>query len=245
MVIKICGRELEGTIATRLTDSAWAGRESKAVTVGLTYQEAVELFTDGVIWSAAAPGEEGMIDTDMSDYAISGPITDNRNGTVTIRMGRYSREELMKMTLHEAPASHAQARTMRRIIEEAAQHIEDDQDALSAAALYPAWEELISAQATAGMRFRHGGKLYKVIQAHAFAVNWVPGEGTESLYARIDEAHAGTEDEPVPYDGNMTLTEGLYYMQDGNVYLCTRSTGNPVYSPLNDLVGLYVEAVSA
>lgn len=39
----------------------------------------------------------------------------------------------------------------------------------------------------------------------------------------------------------MALENGLYYMQDYTIYLCTRDTVNPVYNPLADLVGLYVE----
>ena len=39
----------------------------------------------------------------------------------------------------------------------------------------------------------------------------------------------------------MELTEGLYYSQNGIVYLCIRSSGQPVYHALSDLVGLYVE----
>ena len=54
-------------------------------------------------------------------------------------------------------------------------------------------------------------------------------------------AHSGTQDDPIPYNGNMALTEGLYYTQSGVTYLCNRSTGQPVYNALAELVGLYVE----
>lgn len=57
----------------------------------------------------------------------------------------------------------------------------------------------------------------------------------------IDEQHDGTKYDPIPYDGNMALTAGLYYIQDYGVYLCTRNTGNPVYNPLPELVDIYVE----
>lgn len=43
------------------------------------------------------------------------------------------------------------------------------------------------------------------------------------------------------FDGNMELTAGLYYTQDGVTYLCNRNTGQPVYNSLAELVGLYVE----
>lgn len=33
----------------------------------------------------------------------------------------------------------------------------------------------------------------------------------------------------------------INYSQDGVVYLCSRDTVNPVYNPLRELVGIYVE----
>ena len=59
----------------------------------------------------------------------------------------------------------------------------------------------------------------------------------------IDETHAGTQEDPIPYNGNMALENGKYYSQDGAIYLCNRDTGIPVYQALKDFVGLYVEAV--
>ena len=50
-----------------------------------------------------------------------------------------------------------------------------------------------------------------------------------------------TQDDPIPYEGNMALENGKYYSRDGVVYRCTRDTGNPVFQALSDLVGLYVE----
>lgn len=116
-----------------------------------------------------------------------------------------------------------------------------DAVALSAISVYPRWKDLIGKEAAVDARFVHNGKLYRVIAAHTFAEHWEPGAGTESLYTRIDEAHTGTKDNPIPYEGNMALVAGLYYAQDGVVYLCTRDTGGPVYHALRDLVGLYVE----
>ena len=114
-----------------------------------------------------------------------------------------------------------------------------DEQALKVPSLYPAWRPGMDYRA--GDRLQFGGVLYKVLQAHTSQADWVPGEGTESLYARIDESHAGTLADPIPYSGNMALEAGKYYSQSGAVYLCTRDTVNPVYSALADLVGLYVE----
>ena len=121
----------------------------------------------------------------------------------------------------------------------------DDQTALRMVSYYPAWDELICKTVDkADFRFTYGGKLYKTIPAnHTFQADWIPGVGTESLYTRIDEEHDGTQYDPIPYDGNMALEAGKYYIQDYVIYLCNRDTGNPVYNPLAELVGLYVDGV--
>ena len=66
-------------------------------------------------------------------------------------------------------------------------------------------------------------------------------ERLHSAYEEINESHTGTSEDPIPYNNNMELVEGKYYSQDGVTYLCTRSTGQAVYNPLKDLVGIYVE----
>lgn len=121
----------------------------------------------------------------------------------------------------------------------------DDNTALRMREFYPEWADLIGKTVDkARFRFTYGGKLYKTIPAnHTFQADWVPGVGTEALYTRIDETHDGTQYDPIPYDGNMELTAGLYYIQDYVIYLCNRDTVNPVYNPLAELVGLYVETV--
>lgn len=120
----------------------------------------------------------------------------------------------------------------------------DDQTALRMIAFYPDWE--IDKVYAAGDKLVSGGKLYKVLQAHTSQSTWVPGAaGTESLYARIDEEHDGTQYDPIPYEGNMALENGKYYTQSDVLYRCTRDTGNPVYNTLAELVGIYVEVVTA
>ena len=122
----------------------------------------------------------------------------------------------------------------------------DDNTALRMREFYPEWKDLIGTTVDkAGFKFTHGGELYKTIpEQHTFQADWVPGEGTESLYTRIDESHSGTLTDPIPYSGNMALESGKYYSQGGSVYLCTRDTGNPVYSHLAEQVGIYVEAAA-
>lgn len=117
----------------------------------------------------------------------------------------------------------------------------DDATALRMVTYYPEWTA--GTAYAVGDRLVYNGYLYKVLQAHTAQETWLPGAGTESLYARIDEQHDGTKYDPIPYDGNMVLTAGLYYIHDGVIYLCTRDTVNPVYNALSELVGIYVETV--
>ena len=71
-------------------------------------------------------------------------------------------------------------------------------------------------------------------------MGWNP-ETAASLWEVINETHVGTLGDPIPYDGNMALVSGLYYVQNGVIYLCTRDTVNPVYTGLDELVGIYTK----
>ena len=122
----------------------------------------------------------------------------------------------------------------------------DDATALRMVAFYPPWESGKAYTAEngcpVGYKVVRDNKLWKLRQEHTSQDNWAPGAtGTESLWEEICEQHDGTKYDPIPYSGNMALQNGLYYTQDGALYLCTRDTGNPVYHSLSDLVGLYVE----
>ena len=114
----------------------------------------------------------------------------------------------------------------------------DDNIALRMVEFYPEWAA--GQDYTAGYKVQHGGKLWRCLQAHTAQTGWEP-ENTPALWTEVCETHAGTLEDPIPYDGNMALESGKYYSQSGAVYLCTRDTVNPVYSDLADLVGVYVE----
>ena len=114
----------------------------------------------------------------------------------------------------------------------------DDNTALRMLDFYPEWAAGTSY--SVGYKVRKDGKLWRVVQAHTAQVGWEP-ENAASLWEQINETNAGTLDDPIPYSGNMELIEGLYYTQDGVMYRCTRSTGQPVYHALAELVGIYVE----
>ena len=116
----------------------------------------------------------------------------------------------------------------------------DDNTALRMKSFYPEWAA--GNAYASGFKVQRSSKLWRVLQAHTSQTGWEP-ENTASLWEQINETHNGTLDDPIPYDGNMALVSGLYYMQEYVIYLCNRDTVNPVYSPLTDLMGLYVEIV--
>lgn len=118
-----------------------------------------------------------------------------------------------------------------------------DTDALDAKVLYDTFDDLASAGYTAekaGFKFRDGDDLWKTAQDNVtFQMQYRPGEGTESLYTHIDEAHAGTQDDPIPAKANMEYEYGKYYSDGGVIYLCKRGG-----IPEEDAIAMYGEKVT-
>ena len=109
--------EYPASIAGKVTDRDWGGRESKAVTLTATYEQAAQLFADGLVWSIVqrdnvpvydedgnptGETEEQVQEWDNADYCVAGPITDNRDGTITAKMGKKTDAELMQERLNDA-----------------------------------------------------------------------------------------------------------------------------------------------
>ena len=117
----------------------------------------------------------------------------------------------------------------------------DDNTALRMVEFYPEWAA--GMDYATGYKVQHGGKLWRCVQAHTSQAGWEP-ENAASIWEQINETHAGTIDDPIPYSGNMALESGKYYIQDYVIYRCTRDTINPVYNALSELVGVYVTEVT-
>ena len=134
----------------------------------------------------------------------------------------------------------------RDVYDTAATYLTDDQ-ALTVKDAYWQWEDLVKAEKTVdrGYRFRYGNSLWRTEQPkYTFVPHQIPGaQGTESLFSIIDESHAGTLEDPIPYNRNMEIFKGKYYIQNDVVYLCIRDSGQPLYHDLSALVGSYVEVV--
>lgn len=103
--IKINNITYPATINGYKPDSSWGNRESKAITLEMTHDDALSLFVDGITWYIIHQGdnytdpETGETVTpeaeeyDNSEYSVAGTITDNRDGTVTVKMGKPTAEE--------------------------------------------------------------------------------------------------------------------------------------------------------
>ena len=111
-----------------------------------------------------------------------------------------------------------------------------DEVALQAKELYKEWD--VSVIYGEGERVRYADKLYKCRQAHTS--EYTP-DLTPALWSVIDETHKGTVSDPIPYDPNMVVFEGLYYIYNDVVYKCIRDSGNPLYAEPSALIGNYFE----
>ena len=135
---------------------------------------------------------------------------------------------------------------MCKVVQKYAQNITDDAEALEVKLVYPPFDKCIGNTVKQGFKFTYEDDLYKVVQPElTLSANYPPGPGTESLYTRIDETHAGTPEDPIPYEGNMELFEGKYYIQNGVMYVCIRDSVAPLHHNLADLVGIYVQVYEA
>ena len=107
--VKINGTEYPATVNGKLVDRDWDNRDSKAITLGMNYTTAMSIFVDNLAWSIVQRDTypeydennqptgktvEQVQEFDNSDYCIAGPITDNRNGTITAKMGRKTELEI-------------------------------------------------------------------------------------------------------------------------------------------------------
>ena len=114
--VKINEMFYEAIINGNIVDTEWDNRESKSITLKMDYAEAVALFVNDIKWSIVMQdraliyqtdengdfvfnenGEPILIDSviqeeefDNSDYSLAGDITDHRDGTITVKMGKLT-----------------------------------------------------------------------------------------------------------------------------------------------------------
>jgi hypothetical protein len=112
-------------------------------------------------------------------------------------------------------------------------------EALQVKERHPKWK--IGIDVVKGHRYQYGEDLWEVLQGHKTQENWKPSLETASLWKLVDEEHAGTKDDPIPYAPPMEIFKDKYYTQSKVLYKCIRDSGQPLSHNLSDLVGNYVE----
>ena len=236
--IKVNGVEYPATLIYNYKDRNWDMRETQTVHLTMPYAQAVALLPSGTPWSnvfretkdkfdndgnPTGETEEAVNEWDNSEYSLAGDITDHRDGTVSIKMGKPTETESAKATvtaLAGEPVTYARAVKLRPIIEQAAVSLSDG-EAATVPELITAWAYPVAY--AEGDRRSYGGKVYKCRQAHTSQEGWKPDK-TPNLWAVIDAEHAGTQADPIPAARGMEYTYGLYYKdpEDTKLYLCER-----------------------
>lgn len=236
--IKVNNTEYPAAVNGNLVDRNWNGRDTKTIYLTMSYDAVVALLPDNTPWSIVQRETQDVLDEqgnptgeteevvnewDNSMYSLSGAITDHRNGTVSIKMGKPTETENAKATvtaLAGAPVTYARAVELRPIIEQAAVSLSDG-EAATVPELITAWAYPVAY--AEGDRRSYGGKVYKCRQAHTSQEDWKPS-ATPALWVVIDVAHAGTQDDPIPAARGMEYEYGKYYLdgEDGKTYKCER-----------------------
>lgn len=267
--IKANNTEYPATITGILKDREWNEREVKNIRLTMTATDAAALLPDNTPWSIVqrdtvpkynedgqptGETEEVVNEWDNSDYSLSGAITDHRDGTVTVKMGKPTETENAVgavVALTGEVVTMARAAELRPMIEQASASLSDGEAAKSPE-LFPRWADHIGETVKPGDRrsdMDESGVLhvYRVNkgQGHTTQENWPP-HSTPAMWTIINVDHAGTQDDPIPAARGMEYTYGLYYKdpEDTKLYLCERigeQSGNKItlqYLP-HELVGQY------
>lgn len=94
--IEIGGQRYEAAVSGKLRDTDWNDRASKSVRIRMSFEAAMAAFVDGAEWSIVMVYEDGTEEVyDNSDYCVAGSVTDHRDGTVTVKMGKITDAEAL------------------------------------------------------------------------------------------------------------------------------------------------------
>lgn len=273
--IKVNNTEYPAEINGNPKDRSWGERDTKTITLTMSHDAVAALLPDNTPWSIVQRDMVDVLDEqgqptgetkevvneyDNSEYSLAGDITDHRNGTVSIKMGKPTETENAVgavVALAGEVVTVERAAELRPVIEQASASLSDGEAAKSPE-LFPRWADHIGETVKPGDRrsdMDESGVLhvYRVNkgQGHTTQENWPP-HSTPAMWTIINVDHAGTQDDPIPAARGMEYTYGLYYKdpEDTKLYLCERigeqSGGKIVLQYLpHELVGNYFKAVSA
>lgn len=109
-----------------------------------------------------------------------------------------------------------------------------DAQALEMPDLFKTWEEALAAGAELAKDtiINDGGKLYRVVQPVTPQEHQPPhAEGMLAVYRPIDQTHAGTKEDPIPWVYGMDTEQSKYYSYGGKTYLCKQTMLACVWAP--------------
>ena len=109
-----------------------------------------------------------------------------------------------------------------------------DEQALEMPDLFRTWDEALAAGEELGANtvLNLDGQLYRVVQTVTPQEHQRPdGEGMLAIYRPIDQTHAGTQEDPIPFVYGMDTEQGKYYSSGGKTYLCNLTMTPCVWAP--------------
>ena len=271
--IKVNGQEYPAKFISKYQDLNWDKRETQTIYLTMSHDAVAALLPDNTPWSIVQRDMVDVLDEqgqptgetkeivneyDNSEYSLAGDITDHRDGTVSIKMGKPTESELSAATVTALVGKSITPRravALRPMIEQAAKSF-TDAEAAKSPELVARWADHIGEAVAPGDRMSdvdNDGVLhvYRVNDGHGHTTqaNWPP-HSTPAMWTIIDIEHAGTQDDPIPAARGMEYTYGLYYKdpEDTKLYKCERigeQSGNKItlqYLP-HELVGNYFTLV--
>lgn len=131
------------------------------------------------------------------------------------------REE--KAAASKAAAMNSQMQVAVMAFTAAATNLSDEQ-ALAMPDMFPLWEDVLAAgkKLSEGTILKDGDILYRVVQTGGVTPqdHQPPhGEGMLAVYRQVENSHAGTADDPIPWVYGMDCPAGLYYTYNGHTYM--------------------------
>ena len=231
MQVRINDKIFDLTMAQEKTEEL-NGYRRKVITLHLTntnYNDVSAVFVGGSAFSIV---DDQQIEYQKKEYTSAGPITDNRDGNIIVKMGKANTKEqdlqnevnsvnATVVKLVGKPIETAEEVTDIRDQIEQAVALMPDQEAAKAPSLSKPW--VVDEDVNVDDRRYYAPKLYKCRQAHRTQISWTP-DLYPAGWVVIDIEHAGTKEDPISASAGMEYEYGKYYLDptDEKIYLCKR-----------------------
>lgn len=168
-------------------------RDVVTLKIEATFDDAATNFIDGATFTIIDDAEQSY---EYKDHTMAGQITDHRDGTVTVKMGKANTAEQDALDAQQAaeaqaakvsqslvtlagkPIQKSEVSSLRARFENAANKLSDD-DAKIAPSLTTAWN--MGQQVSTGQRryYAPDGNLYKALQDHTTSISTFPDTATD------------------------------------------------------------------